>query len=43
MSARAAHRAAVGLTIRDISVWFWFGGSSCSCERWCGRAPCAAG
>ena len=43
MLVRAAHRAAVGLTIRDISVWFWFGGCSCSCGRWCGRAPCAAG
>ena len=32
MLVRTAHRA-VGLTIRDISVWFWFGGCSCSCGR----------
>ena len=43
MSVRAAHRAAVSLTVRDMSIWFWLGGSSFSCGRWCGRAPCAAG
>ena len=40
---RAARRAAVGLTVRDITVWFRFGDSSRSCGRWCGRAPCSAG
>ena len=40
MLVRAAHRAAVDLTVRDIAV---FGDSSRSCGRWCGRAPCPAG
>ena len=40
MLVRAAH---MNLTIRDITVWFWFGDCSCSCGRWCGRAPCSAG
>ena len=40
MSVRAAHRAAVGLTVRDITVWFRFGDSSRGCGQWCGRAPC---
>ena len=34
MLVRAAHRAAVDLTVRDITVWF---------RRWCGRAPYPAG
>ena len=43
MLVRVAHRAAVNLTVRDITVRFWFGDCSYSCGRWCGRAPCSAG
>ena len=43
MLVRAAHRAAVDMTVRDITVWFRFGDSSRSCGRWCGRAPSSAG
>ena len=38
MSVRAARRAAVSLTVRDVSKGFWLGGSSFSSGRWCGGA-----
>ena len=43
MQERAAHRAAVNMTVRDITVWFRFGDSLRSCGRWCGRASSSAG
>ena len=40
---RAAHRAAVDLTIRDIPVWLWCGYRSWRGGRRGGRALCSAG